>query len=47
MKFTGKADNRPVNKKLNFGGDPYQESGSVSRHWWDVPWRRYELSQCF
>jgi len=17
------------------------------RHWWDVPWRRYTLSQCF
>ena len=21
-------------------------SGSVSGHWWDVPWQRYALSQC-
>jgi len=39
MKFPGKIGNGPVNKRLNFGGDPDHGadygsgSGSVSRHW--------------
>ena len=53
MKFSGKDGNGPMDKWLNFDGDPDQESGhgsgsgSVSRQWYDVPWRRYALSQCF
>jgi len=39
MKFSGKVGNGPMNKLLNFGGDPDHgsgygsRSGSVSRHW--------------
>jgi len=54
MKFSVKVGNGPVNKWLNFGGsyqcrdtDPDHGSGSVSGHWYDVPWRRYALSQWF
>jgi len=31
MKFSGKVGNGPVNKRLNFGGDPDHWCGS--RHW--------------
>jgi len=43
MKFSGNVGNWPVNKQLNFGGNPDHGFGSrsVSRHWQDVPWRRY------
>ena len=33
MKFLEKVGNGPVNKWLNFGGDPDHGSGSESRHW--------------
>jgi len=33
MKFSGKVGNGPMNKWLNFRGDPDHRSGSVSRHW--------------
>jgi len=33
MKFSGKVSHGPVNKWLNFGGDPDHESGSGSLHW--------------
>jgi len=35
MEFSGKVGNGPMNKGLNFGGDPDHGSGSgsVSRHW--------------
>jgi len=36
MKFSGKVGNEPMNKELNFGGDPVRR-----------PWRRCVLSQCF
>jgi len=40
MKFSGKIGNGPMNKRLNFGGDPDRGSGyrygsgSISRHWY-------------
>jgi len=34
MKFSGKVGNEPMNKLLNFGGDPDHGSGSLSRHWY-------------
>jgi len=42
MKFSEMVGNGPMNKWLNFGGDPDHGFGSrsVSRHWQDVPWRR-------
>jgi len=37
MTFSGKVGNGPMNKRLNFGGDPDHRSGSGSgygsRHW--------------
>jgi len=41
MKFPRKVRNGPMNKWLNYGGDPDHGSGSGShsRHWQDVPWR--------
>jgi len=51
MQFYENVVNGPMNKRLDFGGDLDHESGyrygSVSRHWWDVPWRRCAVSQCF
>jgi len=47
MKFSGNVGNGPVNKWFNFGGDPDHGFGYGSRHWWDVPWWRYALFQCF
>jgi len=34
MKFSGKVGNGPVNKLLNFGGDP--DHGSALRHYWEI-----------
>jgi len=40
MKFSGKVGNRPVNKLLNFGGDPCHrlDTGIVFRirHYWEI-----------
>jgi len=40
MKFSGKVGNGPVNKRLNFGGDPdhYLDTGIVFRicHYWEI-----------
>jgi len=40
MKFSGKVDNGPMNKSLNFGGDPDHrlDSGTVFRirHYWEI-----------
>jgi len=50
MKFSTKVGNGLVNKWLNFGADlePIRQmAGLISRHWKDVPWRRYALSQYF
>jgi len=35
VKFSRKVDNEPMNKRLNFSGDPFHGSGSGSgsRHW--------------
>jgi len=33
MKFSEKVGNEPVNKWLNFGGDPDHGFRSESRHW--------------
>jgi len=40
MKFSGKVDNGPVNKRLNFGGDPdhHLDTRVVFRirHYWEI-----------
>jgi len=40
MKFSGKVGNGPVNKGLNFGGDPdhHLDTGIVFviRHYWEI-----------
>ena len=40
MKFPGNVRNGPVNKRLNFGGDPYHrlDTGIVFRirHYWEI-----------
>jgi len=46
MKFSGKVDNWPINRRLNLGGDPGQGSGHGYGSGQDVLWRRYALSQC-
>jgi len=40
MKFSGKVGNGPINKRLNFGGDPGHRLDTVivfrTRHYWEI-----------